>query len=70
MWFEWSEIFGYHNFAMEEVNTKDLDDSFWDRPSLGEDVWTLRAKEPWKRFNDHYLKITATEPIAVREGRI
>ncbi|RZC56251.1 hypothetical protein C5167_015109 [Papaver somniferum] len=34
MWFEWSEICGYRNFAMKEVNTKDLDDSFWDRPSF------------------------------------
>ncbi|KAI3941281.1 hypothetical protein MKW92_035362, partial [Papaver armeniacum] len=32
MWFEWSEICGYHDFVMEEVNAKDLDDSFWDRP--------------------------------------
>ncbi|KAI3946767.1 hypothetical protein MKW98_003330, partial [Papaver atlanticum] len=41
MWFEWNEICGYHDFEMEEVNTKDLDDSFWDRPSLGEDVKAL-----------------------------
>ncbi|KAI3898623.1 hypothetical protein MKW98_000736 [Papaver atlanticum] len=41
MWFEWNEICGYHDFAMEEVNTKDLDDSFWDSPSLGEDVKAL-----------------------------
>ncbi|MCL7036235.1 hypothetical protein MKW94_012262 [Papaver nudicaule] len=26
-WFEWNEICGYHEFAMQEVNTKDLDDS-------------------------------------------
>ncbi|MCL7046709.1 hypothetical protein MKW94_028414 [Papaver nudicaule] len=41
MWFEWNEICGYHDFRMEEVNSKDLDDSFWARPSLGEDVKAL-----------------------------
>ncbi|KAI3840760.1 hypothetical protein MKX03_006496, partial [Papaver bracteatum] len=50
MWFEWNEICGYRDFAMEEVNTKDLDDSFWDSPSLGEDVKAL-----YKRSVDLYV---------------
>ncbi|KAI3876643.1 hypothetical protein MKX03_027665 [Papaver bracteatum] len=41
MWFEWNEICGHRDFEMVEVDTKDLDDSFWDRPSLGEDVKAL-----------------------------
>ncbi|RZC71854.1 hypothetical protein C5167_035025 [Papaver somniferum] len=41
MWFEWNEICGYRDFEMEEVDMKDLDDSFWDSPSLGEDVKAL-----------------------------
>ncbi|KAI3860693.1 hypothetical protein MKX03_014729 [Papaver bracteatum] len=46
--FEWSEICGYRNFAMKEVNTKDLDDSFWDRPSLGGDVVDCLFLERYK----------------------
>ncbi|KAI3990144.1 hypothetical protein MKX01_029122 [Papaver californicum] len=34
MWFEFSLFCGYHDFAMEEANTKDLDYLFLDRPSL------------------------------------
>ncbi|MCL7032376.1 hypothetical protein MKW94_021033 [Papaver nudicaule] len=48
MWFEWNENCGYRDFGMEKVDTKDLDDSFWDRPSLGEDVKALykRSVDP------------------------
>ncbi|MCL7051351.1 hypothetical protein MKW94_019795 [Papaver nudicaule] len=41
MWFEWSEICGYHDFSMEEVDKMDLGDSFWNSSSFGEDVKAL-----------------------------
>ncbi|KAI3978848.1 hypothetical protein MKX01_016023 [Papaver californicum] len=41
MWFEWSEICGYHDFSMEEVDKTDLGGAFWNSCSFGEDVKAL-----------------------------
>ncbi|RZC87054.1 hypothetical protein C5167_041985 [Papaver somniferum] len=51
MWFEWSEICGYHDFSMEQVDKKDLGDAFWNSCSFGEDVNLLKARVEMFSYN-------------------